>query len=188
MEALKPVYGGRISDTTYSSGTIIFSGQNNITLGSSVNGGSQYVRFSVGNYLTTAMVSDNTSIFQYTSATSGITSNAVNTSVLANLQYTSATSAITSNAQNTSNTSAITANAINTSERSSYAPVNLVGANTAGTTTQGISNNIIYLSGGNNVTLSGNASTIVFSIPNVLTTAMISDNTSVFEYPPLHQL
>lgn len=39
----------------------------------------------------------------------------------------------------------------------------LVGANTAGTTTQAISDNVIYLSGGNNITLSGNASTIVLS-------------------------
>ena len=199
------ISGQAVSDTTYTSGTVIFSAQTNITLGSSANAGSQYIRFSVGNYLTTAMISDNTSVFQYTSATSAITSNAVNTSVLANLQYTSATSAITSNAQNTSATSAITSNAVNTSVLANLqytsatsaitaSAVNtsattahvtkwsLAGGNTAGTTTQGISNNIIYFSGGNNVTLSGNSSTIVFSIPNVLTTAMISDNTSVFQY------
>ena len=38
----------------------------------------------------------------------------------------------------------------------------LVGVNTAGTTTQAISNNIIYFSGDNSMTLSGNGSTIVF--------------------------
>jgi fibronectin-binding autotransporter adhesin len=42
------------SNTTYNSGTVIWSGQNNITIGSFANAGSQYVRLSVGNYLTTA--------------------------------------------------------------------------------------------------------------------------------------
>jgi hypothetical protein len=47
------VSGVGASNTTYTSGTIIWSGQNNITIGSFVNGASQYVRLSVGNYLTT---------------------------------------------------------------------------------------------------------------------------------------
>jgi hypothetical protein len=42
------------SNTTYNSGTVIWSGQNNITIGSFVTSNSQYVRLSVGNYLTTA--------------------------------------------------------------------------------------------------------------------------------------
>lgn len=48
------------SDATYTSGSVYFSGQNNITIGSSVNGASQYVRFSVGAYLTTAALSGDT--------------------------------------------------------------------------------------------------------------------------------
>lgn len=48
------------SDATYTSGTVIWSGQNNITIGSSVNGASQYVRLSVGPYITTAALSGDT--------------------------------------------------------------------------------------------------------------------------------
>src|SRR4029077_8741586 len=55
------------SDTTYTSGTVIWSGQNNITIGSSVNGASQYVRLSVGNYITTADLSQNSSKYAGTS-------------------------------------------------------------------------------------------------------------------------
>jgi fibronectin-binding autotransporter adhesin len=36
-----------VSDTTYTSGTVSFSGQANITIGSSVNGATQYIRLSV---------------------------------------------------------------------------------------------------------------------------------------------
>jgi hypothetical protein len=46
-----------VSDATYTTGTVSFSGQNNITIGSSVNGASQYIRLSVGNYITTARAS-----------------------------------------------------------------------------------------------------------------------------------
>lgn len=46
------------SNTTFTSGTVIWSGQNNVTVGTSVDGASQYVRLSVGNYLTTAAQSD----------------------------------------------------------------------------------------------------------------------------------
>ena len=42
------ISGVGVSDTTYSSGTVIWSAQANVTLGSSVNGASQYVRVSVG--------------------------------------------------------------------------------------------------------------------------------------------
>jgi hypothetical protein len=46
------------SNTTYTSGTVIWSGQNNITIGSYVSSNSQYIRLSVGNYLTTAAQTD----------------------------------------------------------------------------------------------------------------------------------
>lgn len=52
------ISGVGASDTTYSSGTVIWSGQNNVTIGSSVDGASQYVRLSVGNYITTGALSD----------------------------------------------------------------------------------------------------------------------------------
>jgi hypothetical protein len=41
------ISGVGVSDTTYTSGTFIFSNQANVTIGSSVDGASQYVRFSV---------------------------------------------------------------------------------------------------------------------------------------------
>lgn len=46
------------SNTTFTSGTVILSDQANITIGSSLNGASQYLRFSVGNYITTARASN----------------------------------------------------------------------------------------------------------------------------------
>lgn len=46
------------SNTTYTSGTVILSGQANVTVGTSVTGGSQYVRLSVRNFLTTAAQSN----------------------------------------------------------------------------------------------------------------------------------
>lgn len=61
---------------------------------------------SAGAYLTTAMLSNMTSVFEYTSHTSAITASALNTSQSSLFQHTSATSAITSNAVNTSVTSA----------------------------------------------------------------------------------
>jgi hypothetical protein len=48
------------SNTTYNSGTVIWSAQNNITIGSYASADSQYVRLSVGNYITTAAQSGHT--------------------------------------------------------------------------------------------------------------------------------
>jgi hypothetical protein len=54
------ISGIAASNTTYTSGSVIWSAQNNITIGSYVSSNSQYVRLSVGNYLTTAAQSDHT--------------------------------------------------------------------------------------------------------------------------------
>jgi len=81
------ISGIQASDATFSSGTIIFTASNNnLTIGTSVNGASQYVHLSVGEYLTTAAgishehgsiatvtVNTNVSKMQSTSASSGIT-------------------------------------------------------------------------------------------------------------------
>lgn len=79
-----------VSDVTYTSGTVSFSGQNNITIGSSVDGATQYIRLSVGNYLTTAMASNRgsdfvqaTANFHGTNATGTIASDAISVSVAA---------------------------------------------------------------------------------------------------------
>jgi hypothetical protein len=48
------------SNATYTSGSVYVSGQNNITVGSYVSSNSQYIRLSVGDYLTTAANSTHT--------------------------------------------------------------------------------------------------------------------------------
>jgi len=48
------------SNTTFTSGTVYISGQNNITIGSFASSDSQYIRLSVGNYLTTAAATNHT--------------------------------------------------------------------------------------------------------------------------------
>ena len=54
------ISGIGVSNTTYTSGSVIWSGANNITVSSYVNGASQYVRLSVGNYITTGAASNHT--------------------------------------------------------------------------------------------------------------------------------
>lgn len=54
------ISGIGVSNIIYTSGSVIWSAQNNITIGSYVLSNSQYVRLSVGNYITTAAASDHT--------------------------------------------------------------------------------------------------------------------------------
>jgi hypothetical protein len=70
------ISGIGVSDTTYTSGTVIWSAQANVTLGSSVNGASQYVRIS-GNPAQTTQTQASGDI-----ARSGFTTNATAGSVL----------------------------------------------------------------------------------------------------------
>ena len=147
---------------------------------------SNAISLSVGNYITTAMLSNQTSNLQYTSATSVITSVAMNTSERAALQYTSATSNIT-------------ANAVNTSERVNYiyssaskALTNIsvtLGSNTISLsvgnyiTTGALSNAVVLTNAGINttncsVTLSSNS--VSFSVGNYITTGMLSGAGSNF--------
>jgi hypothetical protein len=64
------ISGIGVSNTTYTSGTVIYSADANITIGSSVNGASQYIKLSVGNYITTGAASDHThsNLYQSTGA------------------------------------------------------------------------------------------------------------------------
>lgn len=79
-----------VSDTTYTSGTVSFSNQNGVTIGSSVNGATQYIRLSVATnyqsqaaYLTTAALSGDTTKYvqnwKLTGNTAGTTSSAQGT-------------------------------------------------------------------------------------------------------------
>jgi hypothetical protein len=87
------------------SGSFQLTANNSLSLGTGYTTHTHNYQ-SAGAYLTTAMLSNMTSVFEYASHTSAITANALNTSQSSLLQHTSATSAITSNAVNTSVTSA----------------------------------------------------------------------------------
>jgi hypothetical protein len=58
------ISGMIVSDATYSSGTVLFSNVSNITISSSVNGGSQYIKLSVAD----AMLTGERANYYYTSA------------------------------------------------------------------------------------------------------------------------
>jgi hypothetical protein len=176
--------------TSISSGNMYMAGGNNITLSQNGNsitisgpnaGGAQTgisgIAGSAASTVTAGTVqfaNSNGISFGLNSVTMTASHNAVMTSASSLLQHTSATSAITASALNTSqsslfqHTSATSNNtslAMNTSERARFVSKwSFVGAQTAGTSTQNISDNVIYISAGNMMTLSGNASTIVFSM------------------------
>lgn len=79
------IHGLVASNASYTSGSVIMSAQNNITIGTFATSDSQYVRFSVGNYLTTAALSNHLhgsnvltmstagSNIQFSSASNGLT-------------------------------------------------------------------------------------------------------------------
>lgn len=155
------------SDTTYTSGTVIWSGQNNITIGSSVNGASQYVKLSVGNYITTADLSQNSSNY------------------IQNWKLTGNTAGTTSSAQGVDLWLA-GGNNITVSGNSNTVTIQAglgvraweITGNTAGTTSS--TQTKLYFSGGNNVTLSGNSQTINISVGNYITTGALSGDTSKY--------
>lgn len=181
------ISGVVVSDTTYSSGTISFSGQNNITIGSSVDGATQYIRLSVGNYLTTAMASNRgsdfvqaTAAFNGTNATGTIASNAISVSVAAPIPIATTVASVAS------------ANSVGTVTR--YAPedhkhagIGGIGISTSGNTagTTGSVLGTYWFEGGNSLTVSqitsnNGSHTLRLSVGNYLTTAMASNRASDF--------
>jgi hypothetical protein len=211
------------SQTTFSSGTVLLSAYSNISLITSVNGASQYVKLSVPDFIglrsSTRFVGINTS----SSSTNGanlafsmnssgatfsvpawLTTYAAQTAEPRVVSVNGTSGSLSFNAgtfmslsQNGSaftwavtDTSAITANAVNTSVSSKFASKwSFVGGNTAGTTTGAISDGVLYLSGGNMLTLSGNTSTIILSVntASLVGTGALgslqytSDNTKFFQ-------
>lgn len=145
------------SNTTYTSGTVIHSAQANITISTSINGASQYVQYSVGDYLTSqsnqAFSADASSTFQtlafQNSNGVSFSNNLGSLRVTHALQYTSNTSAITSNAANTSITSRFI-QAWELSGKSSGTQSSLQGSK-------------IYFSGDSRIVVSGNSNTIAIS-------------------------
>ncbi len=161
--SVEAIAGVVASDATYTSGTIYFSGQNNLTVGSSVNGASQYVRLSVGNYLTTAMASNRgsdfvaaTAAFAGTSASGTIASNGISVSIGPYLTTAGLSGDTTKYNQNWKLT-----------------------GNTAGTTSSAQGTDVWY-EGGNSITVSGNSNTIKFSVGAYITTADLSANSSKY--------
>jgi hypothetical protein len=199
-----------VSDTTYTSGTVSFSNQANITIGSSVNGATQYIRlsgnpaqtnqsaiegFGISNTGQTAgntgistgidwvlagsgsitlsqstAAGTNTVWIQHpawiTTATqsSMSVSDAATSGTLARLAFTNLNGVTLSLSTGAAGSHTIVGshNAI-TSQSTQFLALTL-GGNTAGTTTFHATNNAsLFLNGGNNITLSGNGSTVTIS-------------------------
>lgn len=170
-----------VSDATYTSGTVSFSNQNGVTIGSSVNGASQYIRLSVntnyqsqGAYLTTAGLSGDTTKYiqnwKLTGNTSGTTSSAQGT----DLWLAGGNGVTISGSSNTLSFSVATnyqsqgaylTTAALSGDSSKYAiNWNLTG-NTSGTTSSNQGSGW-WFSGGNNITISGSSNSIVISAGN----------------------
>lgn len=158
------IQGVIASDTTYTSGSISFRDLNGISFQSTTG---QAIQITHG--------------LQYTSNTSAITSNALNTSQSSLFQHTSATSAITSNALNTSQsslfqhtsaTSAITSNALHSSVSR---VINIVAAtNNTGGGTASLSSNVSF-SNANGMTFytsAGSAIVASYTVPTLTNSSL----------------
>lgn len=210
-----------VSDATYTSGLISFSNQNGVTIGSSVNGASQYVRLSVANQTNQSLgiyASSNTTLTSSGtidarslsvravgalsvgfSASELVISAAANSTLSATgflsissngstifvgagplSVYASSNTTLTSSGTIDGNSFSVRAmgsltagisagelilsapNAL-TTQLQQFLALTLAG-NTAGTSTFHASNNVsLFLNGGNNITLSGNGSTVTIS-------------------------
>ena len=133
-----------VSDATYTSGTVSFSNAGNITISSSVNGATQFIRLS-GHAVQTGVSGLQVSNTTYTSGT-------------VTFQNANGISFGSSGANGIS----ASHNAL-TSQSTQFLALTL-GGNTAGTSTFHATNNVsLFLNGGNNITLSGNGSTVTIS-------------------------
>jgi len=137
-----------LSNTTYTSGQISFRDGNGISWASTTGQG---VSITHG--------------LQFTSNTSAITSNALNTSQSSLFRHTSQNSQL----QFTSQMS----DYLETAQSSKYIQNWKLTGNTAGTTSSAQGTDL-WLAGGNNITVSGSSNTISFSVGNYLTTARAS--------------
>jgi hypothetical protein len=202
-----------VSDTTYTSGTVSFSNAGNITISSSVNGATQYIRlsgnaaqttqsaiegFGVSNTGQTAgntgistgidwvmagsgsitlsqstAAGTNTIWIQHpawitTATQSSMTvSDAATSGTLARLAFTNLNGVTLSLSTGAAGSHTIVGshNAI-TSQSTQFLALTL-GGNTSGTTTFHATNNAsLWWNGGNNITLSGNGSTVTISAAN----------------------
>lgn len=159
-----------VSDTTYTSGTVSFSNQGNVTIGSSVNGATQYIRLSVAAQtnqtgISGVVVSDTT----YTSGTVSF-SNAGNITISSSVNGATQYIRLSGNAAQT-NQSAIKAFGVSNTGQ------------TAGNT--GVSTGIDWvMAGSQSITLSqstaaGGPNTVWLQHPAWLTTAMQSNAATI---------
>jgi hypothetical protein len=161
-----------VSDTTYTSGTVSFSNAGNITIASSVNGATQYIKLS-GN----AAQTNQSAIKAFGVSNTGQT--AGNTGVSTGVDWVMAGSGSLTLSQSTAGggpntvwiqhpawltTADLSANS------SKYVQEWALTGNTAGTTSSAQGTRL-YFSGGNSLTISGNSNSLVFSVGNYLTTA-----------------
>src|SRR5678809_606832 len=164
-----------VSDTTYTSGLISFSNAGNITISSSVNGATQYIKLS-GH----ASQTNQSAIKGFGVSNTGQT--AGNTGISTGIDWVLAGSNSITLSQSTAvggpNTvwfqhPAWLTTAALSGDTSKYVQAWELTGNTAGTTSSAQGTKL-YLSGGNSITVSGNSNTVVFSVGNYLTTARAS--------------
>jgi len=143
-----------VSDTTYTSGTVSFSNQANVTIGSSANGATQYIRLSVAPVTNSSLTMQaGASTLSSVSRVAFVDSNGVSFG------------ASTSNNGSISITATVKTDYL-TTQSTQFLALTL-GGNTAGTTTFHATNNAsLFFNGGNNITLSGNGSTVTISAAN----------------------
>ena len=132
-------------------GTVQFANSNSITFGLTNNQMTGSFDYTQSTHEHPYIASESTSVFQFTSATSDITANALNTSQSSLFQHTSATSDITSNAVNTS----ISSQWLTTAALSNHSHGDISTVSTDGS-------DMIYTSASNGLTL---------GVPAWLTTA-----------------
>ena len=195
-QTLQFTLGGNTATTNSSqiaNGGFILAGGNNLTIQQNNN----TISLSVGNYITTADLSQNSS--KYAGLNSAITGGSltVNTSGISiNLPAYLTTAALSQNTSNyagvnsaitggslTVNTSGVSINLpayLTTAAQSSQTLQFTLGGNTATTNSSQIANGGFILAGGNNVTIQQNNNSISFSVGNYITTADLSQNSSKY--------
>lgn len=150
------------SNGSFSFTTLAFSNANNVTFGTSA-----------GSIITASVSAQSNVAFSAANASSTFQTLSLQDSNGISFSNNAGAIRLTHDLQYTSNTSAITSNALNTSASSRFIQNWKLTGNTAGTSSSAQGSDL-WLSGGNNITVSGNNNSIVFSVGNYITTARAS--------------
>lgn len=150
------------SNTTFTSGTVSLSASTNITISSSANGATQYAIFSVGNYITTADLSQNSSNYfrnwKLTGNTAGTSSSAQGTDF-----WLGGGNGVTLSGSSNTISISVATSYLASNASSNYMQNWKLTGNTAGTTSSAEGTDL-WFGGGNGVTLSGSSNTISISV------------------------